>query len=103
MKEISLKDGTKIKTPWLRSSEAALYCGISRTTFDIRSIGIPFAGDKRMRLYHTKTLDLWMEGRLEIPFTKEKKGERRPRIRRQVSWSNDDEKPLVDPVNGKIY
>lgn len=102
MKEVSLKDGRVIKTPWLRIDEAAAYCGISRTTFDQKAFAVPHGGSDRTRLYHCKVLDRWMEGGIEdVPFVREKISPRRRRVR--VSLSDQGEDVVVDPGTGKVY
>ena len=47
MKEVFLKNGKIIRTPWLKPEEAAAYCGISRGNFDKRSKRLPHGGDGR--------------------------------------------------------
>jgi len=72
MKEVTMKNGTIIKTPWLRVREAAAYCSISRTMFTERAKGLPHGGDSRTRLYNFKLLDAWVNNELDIPFSPSK-------------------------------
>lgn len=103
MKEVELKDGRTIKTPWLRIEEAALYCGISRSTFEDKAFAVPHGGSDRTRLYHVKILDQWMSGGIpDVPFTREKIGRRRRTVRVSAAASGDDW-ALTDPVTGKVY
>ena len=105
MKEISLKDGRIIKTPWLRIDEAAAYCGLSRTAFTKHAQALPHGGDPRTRLYDEKILDAWIRNELpDIPFTladdesagvSKKKGPRTSRIPADM--------PLIHPRTGKVY
>jgi hypothetical protein len=73
MKEVAIEreDGKKrlIATPWLNTGEAAVYCGLSRTTFDKRAAGIPCGGTGRHRRYHVDVLDKWVNNELNAPFS----------------------------------
>lgn len=101
MKEVDLEDGKKvIKTPWLRLEEAATYCGISKTKFLEISNDIPHAGDARIRIYHIRVLDAWMNNELDVSFNPNKKAKNR---RRRPSVDNNDNVGIVNPINGKIY
>lgn len=57
-----------LKIPWLRTEEAAAYCGMSLVAFEDYSEGLSRGGDPDVKLYHVDHLDLWMEDRLETPF-----------------------------------
>ena len=100
MKEITLKNGKVIKTPWLRIEEAAAYCGLSRSAFNDHSSDLPHSGGKRTRLYHVKVLDSWLEGALDIPFDSLPTHQSR---RKYQSTPQKDELALIDPVSGKIF
>jgi len=73
VKEIVFKDGHKITTPWLRSEEAAAYCGLAKSSFYRKATGVPFGGSGSQRMYHVDVLDDWMAGKLEVPFEPEGK------------------------------
>lgn len=91
-----------VESPWLRQEEAAMYCGISRSAFRSRAEGkLPHGGDKYLKLYHTKILDAFIEGRIpDAPFGAEPVPVRRgKRKRRKIS----DQDGIVDPVSGKFY
>jgi hypothetical protein len=101
MKEIKLKNGRIVKTPWLRIEEAASYCGLSRTAFIDHAKDLPHGGDSRTRIYHIKVLDAWIANKLDTPFSPEKANQKRiPRHKRSDS---EGENILVHPDNGKIY
>ncbi len=74
--EINLIEGSSVtgkvvSTPWLRSDEAAVYCGISETGFLKRAQNLPHSGNEEMILYHTSVLDAFIEGKIpEAPFKK---------------------------------
>lgn len=69
MKRVEVRKNRVVETPWLRIDDAAAYCGLSRSAFDERAARVPHAGDERLRLYHVKVLDLWIQGDLpEAPF-----------------------------------
>jgi len=98
MKEVALKNGKVVRTPWLRIEEAAAYCGLSRSAFVAHARALPHAGNERTRLYNVKTLDAWLAGNLDIPFDPE--GEVR------APWRQSHRQPakgLVDNVTGKVY
>ena len=101
MKEVSLKNGRVIKTPWLRPEEAAAYCGIHRTTFDAHAKGVPHGGDSRTRLYNVRILDAWLLGELQVPFTKEE--ESKPKRRVRMRTVDKEERVFVHPHNGKVF
>ena len=100
MKEVTLKKGKAVKTPWLRIEEAAAYCGLSRSSFCDHARDLPHSGNERTRLYNAKILDAWLNGTLDIPFDPPEKPSRR-RIRRQPV--NKADLGLVDTVTGKVY
>ena len=102
MREVTIKPGRIVKSPWLRIDEAAAYCGISRSMFDCHARELPFGGDRRTRLYHVKELDRWVRGDLDIPFSRQDDGQSAP-IRRRMFKQSLDEMALVDPVTGKVY
>lgn len=99
MKEVTLKKGKIIKTPWLRIEEAAAYCGLSRSAFNDHSRDLPHSGNERTRLYNVKILDAWLSGTLDIPFDPLKKKKNRWR---QLPFQRA-ELGLVDPGTGKVY
>ncbi len=101
MKEIKLKNGRIVKTPWLRIEEAASYCGLSRTAFTDHAKNLPHGGDQRTRIYHIKVLDAWIANELDTPFSAEKCNQ--TRIPRHRKPNSKDEDALVHPDNGKIY
>lgn len=80
LKEITLKDGTKISSPWLRIDEAAAYCGMARSSFMRRAAQVPYGGTYSLRTYHVDVLDAWMDGKLDVLFEPDKGREpaRRP-------------------------
>ena len=102
MREVMIKPGRVVKSPWLRIEEAAAYCGISRTMFDKHSKALPFGGDTRTRLYHVKELDRWVRGELDVPFTEVPDDGKRP-VRRRVFRHSLDDMVLTDPKTGKVY
>jgi hypothetical protein len=68
VKKVVVKEGKTVHTPWLRPSEAAAYCSISRTLFDKLAAGLPHGGGRTVRIYHVNVLDDWIAGRLDVPF-----------------------------------
>ena len=86
MKKVVVKEGKTVHTPWLRPSEAAAYCSISRTLFDKLAAGLPHGGGRTVRIYHVNVLDDWIAGRLDVPFdpAEEEAPVRRPRRRREA-------------------
>jgi len=101
MREVVIKAGRTVKSPWLRIEEAAAYCGISRGMFYKHAQKLPFGGDRRTRLYHVKELDRWVRGELDVPFTDVPEG-KKP-VRRRVFRHSLDDMALVDPGTGKVY
>lgn len=54
-------DGAKVETPWLNTSEAAAYCGMSESTFLKKAKDVlPYAGTAKSRRYLPKILDCWI-------------------------------------------
>ncbi|MBC8420875.1 MAG: hypothetical protein H8E10_20030 [Desulfobacterales bacterium] len=72
-----------LKSPWLRTEEAAKYCGMSLEVFEEHSEGLPHGGDSELKLFHVSSLDVWMEDNLEIPFPHETAKRPRQEIFRQ--------------------
>jgi len=103
VREVMIKPGRVVKSPWLRIDEAAAYCGISRSMFDQHSRELPFGGDKRTRLYHVKELDRWVRGDLDVPFTLKEEEGRRPKRRVFRHSVDQDDMVLTDPRTGKVY
>ena len=100
MKEVSLKNGKTIKTPWLRIEEAAAYCGLSSSAFTDHARDLPHGGNSRTRIYNTKILDAWLDGTLDIPFNPDalpKRPLRRSYIKPDTSLG------LVDPNDGQVF
>ena len=103
MREVTIKPGRIVKSPWLRIDEAAAYCGISRSMFDCHARELPFGGDRRTRLYHVKELDRWVRGDLDVPFTTSEEGGKTPRRRIFRRDMDDVDMVLTDPVTGKVF
>lgn len=101
MKEIRIKEGKTIRTPWLRASEAAAYCGVSVSYFDKHAEELPHQGSGRVRIYHEHILDQWINGELDVPFFGSSSAEPKPRRRRSAPISEDY--PLRHPATGKVY
>ena len=59
MKRVMTKKGI-IVTPWLKTDEAAAYCGLSTNAFIKHTKDLPYGGDSETRLYHVRILDAWM-------------------------------------------
>ena len=56
--------GEELTTPWLKAGEAAMYCGMSLSTFNRFAKDIPrIIGGKPK--YHAKVLDAFMAGKRE--------------------------------------
>lgn len=64
MKKVILSDGREIETPWLTISEAAFYCGVSRTTINDHADEIKCSGSGKSRKFKAADLDEWMKERL---------------------------------------
>ena len=97
---------TAIMSPWLRMEEAARYCGISYKVFASRTGRLPHGGTSRMRIYHIKVLDRWINNEIpDLPFALAKKEEtqeqREPRRRRRPA--RGEPTTLVHPQTGKVY
>jgi hypothetical protein len=104
VKRVEVKKGRTIETPWLRIDEAAAYCGLGRTTFTARAVGLPHGGDDVVRLYHVGVLDRWLNN--EMPQALFDKGPvaAAPAGRRaHPTTTGSVSSVLVDPINGKIY
>jgi len=65
MKKIQMGKGEEVSTPWLTSDEAALYCNMSRTSFNKICKGIPRSEGGKPK-YHTKVLDGFMSGEEDL-------------------------------------
>ena len=61
MKIIELKEGLQILTPWLRSREAAAYCGISITSFERHAKELEHGTVGFTKVYHIDVLDTFCE------------------------------------------
>lgn len=68
MKEITIKKGIVIKTPFLKPAEAAAFCGLARSTFELWGKELPWSGNAKNKRYHTDDLIAWMRGKLDVPF-----------------------------------
>jgi hypothetical protein len=101
MKEIVLKNGKTIRTPWLRVEEAAAYCGVVRSTFEERCKDLPHGGSRKIRLYHVKILDAWLKGDLDVSFDAER--EKKERVRRPRRQGRVVDLTMVHPITGKLY
>ena len=62
MREEISDDGRRIRSPWLRPADAAIYCGISLRAFQKACGDIPHGGTTRTRRYHVDALDRWLKG-----------------------------------------
>jgi len=94
MKRIETKKGVIIETPWLRGTdEAAVYCGMVRSTFLRKATQVPHFGDENIKMYHVADLDRFQRGEFAYPAGNEQ------RRRSFVVKSRG----LVDPVSGKIF
>ena len=103
MKEVELKNGKKVTTPWLRVDEAAAYCGISRSTF-VKYAGekLPHGGSSRTKLYDINMLNAWIGNELDIPFEPDLKFPARRR-RKPRNLNDDEETSFIDPSSGRIH
>ena len=90
MKEVLLRNGRIVRTPWLKPEEAAAYCGVSRTFFDYHGRNLPHGGNARTRLYHTNILDAWINNELDVPFTRKKTLHKRIKPRRTTNVSDEE-------------
>jgi excisionase family DNA binding protein len=100
-KEIML-ERAKILTPWLTASEAAIYCGIHRNTFDRFAGGIPHGGTGKHRRFHKDVLDKWINNEIggcpfDSPIEKSAGGRGVPPKRPSARHV------LYDPGTGKTY
>lgn len=57
-----------LKIPWLRTEEAAAYCGMSLAAFKSYAGVLPCGGDADVKLFHVDHLDRWIEYLLDFPF-----------------------------------
>lgn len=104
MKEIKLSKEKSLKTPWLRVSEAAAYCGISRSTFLRYADQLPHGGSSRTRIYHVKILDAWIANDLDIPFEPDKESTKsKPKFYGPGPDHTAASETLIHPKNGKTY
>jgi len=70
----------------------------------IRGKDLPHAGTKRLRLYHEKTLDRWLQGDLAIPFDLEEPPKAPRRIRTKLQRMREgDETGFTNPKTGRFY
>ena len=103
MRKAELKNGEKVSSPWLRVDAAAVYCGISRSTF-VKYAGenLPHGGDGRTKLYKISILDAWISNELDIPFNPKQKlpGRRR---RNPINLNDDEETSFNNPSSGRIH
>jgi len=105
MKRIEIKAGRVIETPWLRVSEAAVYVGLSRSSFESRAVNVPHGGNNRTRIYHAEVLDQWVAGTLpDVPFDAEDDGlDHRQRRRRRPAADLDAPLALVQPRSRRVF
>jgi len=94
------KKGVFIESPWMRPEEAADYVGLSRSEFSIRAKDVPHGGGRRIKLYHEKVLDKWLNGELAVPFDQEEPAkEQRSRF---VRIREDQTEGYINPRTGKF-
>ncbi|MCX5818423.1 MAG: helix-turn-helix domain-containing protein [Deltaproteobacteria bacterium] len=69
MKQIEVKPGIVILTPWYTQAEAAAHCGMARSTFVLKAIagGLPCHGDETNKRYEAEELDRWIANRFRFP------------------------------------
>jgi len=62
MKQIKIKPGVVILSPWYNTLEAAAHCGMARSTFMQKACktGLPSSGDVNNRRYKVEDLDRWI-------------------------------------------
>lgn len=103
MREVIIKKGVKLRSPWLRIGEAAVYCGLSESAFRDHAKGLDHGGDSRNRRYHVNVLDKWVNNEFpDCPFTPDREDRRKPRKRIRVN-SNQEDMSLVHPNTGKVF
>ena len=69
MKQIKIKPGIVILSPWYNIREAAAHCGMARSTFMYKAhiTGLPSAGDVRNKRYKVEDLDRWISNGFRYP------------------------------------
>jgi hypothetical protein len=62
MKQIKIKPGIVISSPWYTTQEAAAHCGLARSTFLEKALrgGLPCCGDDKNKRYRVEDLDRWI-------------------------------------------
>jgi hypothetical protein len=104
MKQIEVKPGIVVLSPWYNTVEAAAHCGMARSTFTEKAIrgGLPCGGDVNNKRYQAEDLDRWIANGLLYPgLNCPAPGKtRRGRIRYAPSCDGEG---LVDPFTKRVY
>ena len=101
MRTVEVRKGRVVESPWYRPEDAAAYVGLSISEFYARAKDVPHGGGRRLRLYHEKVLDRWLNGELPgIPFDPEDKPKEQPRRRR--FFGDPGTVGIINPNNGKV-
>jgi hypothetical protein len=104
MKQIEIKPGIVVLSPWYNTVEAAAHCGMARSTFTEKATkgGLPCGGDVNNKRYQVEVLDQWISHGFLYPGTEEAVPgkSRRGRIRYTPPG---DGAGLVDPFTKRVY
>jgi hypothetical protein len=73
MKQIKLRPGIVVSSPWYNTVEAAAHCGMARSTFIEKATrgGLPCCGDANNKRYQVEDLDRWITNGFRYPRTEE--------------------------------
>jgi hypothetical protein len=104
MKQIKVKPGIVVLSPWYNTVEAAAHCGMARSTFTEKSIkgGLPCGGDVNNKRYQAEDLDRWVANGFRYPGTEEAAPGKTRGRRARYAPAGDGE-GLVDPVTKRVY
>jgi hypothetical protein len=71
MKQVAIRSGIVVSSPWYNTVEAAAHCGMSRSTFTEKATrgGLPCGGDANNRRYRVDDLDRWIVNGFQYPGT----------------------------------
>jgi hypothetical protein len=105
MKQIEVKPGTVVVSPWYKTEEAAAYCGMARSTFEEKANkgGLPRGGDINNKRYQAEDLDRFIANGFRYPGTEEEAAEGKTRRRRVRLAPAGDFLGIIHPRTGKIY
>lgn len=105
MKQVKVKTGIDVWSPWYNIDQAAAYCGTARSTFTEKAIagGLPCHGDADNKRYQEEELDRFIANGFRFPGTETAAPGATLKRRRFSRYRPAVEGGLVDPKTGKVY